>query len=145
MDDRDRIIRFIAEQECKRIERRVVRELQGMARDRQSGADSGLANLWDEICVQMQGQEAGAWDYYVELTRDMIVKHVHVLSVDLTKAIWLQTDEGLQWIFDDEEPAEIDYSVYDVVEYTLNQFVLKLAADWKNRRISKFLDRDLDF
>ena len=144
MDDRDRIITSIAEHECKRIARRVLRDLQGMTQGMQSGNDSGLANLWNEVCVQVQGQESGMWDYYVEMMREMIEKQVQMLSVELRKAIWLQTDNGFHWDFDEDEPAEIEYSEDDIVDHILREFVLKLAADWKNRRIEKVIARDRD-
>ncbi|MDP2948406.1 MAG: hypothetical protein Q8P22_02570 [Chloroflexota bacterium] len=144
MDDRDRIIAWISERECKRIARRVLRDLQGITQGMQSGDDSGLANLWDEVCVQVQGQESGMWDYYVEMMREMVEQQIRLLSVELTKAIWLQTDNGSHWDFDEDEPADIDYSEDDIVDYILNEFVLKLAADWKNQRIEKFIARDYE-
>jgi hypothetical protein len=154
MDDRDRIIASIAEHECKRIARKVVRALQGMTKGMQSGDDSGLVNLWDEVCVQVQGPESVMWDYYVEVMREVIEKQVHMLSVELTTAIWLQTDNGFHWDFDEDKPTyiehsgddiSIEYSEYDIVDHILSQFVLKLAADWTNRRIEKFINEDLEF
>jgi hypothetical protein len=145
MDDRDRIIVSIAEHECKRIARRVMRTLQGMTKGMQSSDDSGLANLWDEVCVQVQGPESVMWDYYVEVMRDVIEKQVHMLSVELTKAIWLQTDNGFGWDSDEDESSDMEYSEYDIVDHILSQFVLPLAADWKNLRIEKFINKDLEF
>jgi hypothetical protein len=145
MDDRDRIIAWIAEPECKRIARKVVRALQGMTQGMQSGDDSGLANLWDEVCVQIQDQQSIMWEYYVELMQDMIKEQARMLSAELTKAIWLQTDNGMDWDFDEEDSAEIEYSDEDIVDYILSDFVLKLAADWNNRRIEKYMEREFDF
>ena len=41
-----------------RLVRGVVRDLQAMKDGLQSGDDSGLANIWDEVCVQVQYQES---------------------------------------------------------------------------------------
>jgi hypothetical protein len=145
MDDRDRIIASISEHECKRIARKVVRALQGMTEGMQSGDDSGLANLWDEVCVQVQGQLSIMWDYYEDIMLQMIEKQVHLLSVELTKAIWLQTDNGFDWDSDEDESSDMEYSEYDIVDHILSQFVLTLAADPKNLRIEKFINKDLEF
>jgi hypothetical protein len=146
VDDRDRIIAWVAEHECNRIARRVVRALQGITQGMQSGDDSRLANLWDEVCVQVQGQESIMWDYYVEMMWEMIEKQVHMLSVELKKAIWLQTDNGFDWDFDEDKHTVIEYSEDDIVDHILKQYVLTLAANWENRRIGKFIDegRELD-
>ena len=145
MDDRDRIIASISEHECKRIARKVVRALQGMTEGMQSGDDSGLANLWDEVCVQVQGQLSIMWDYYEDIMLQMIEKQVHLLSVELTKAIWLQTDNGFDWDFDEEDSTEVEYSEDDIVDHILSQYVLKFACDWNNRCIEKYMEREHDF
>ncbi|MBI2320562.1 MAG: hypothetical protein HYU88_00290 [Chloroflexi bacterium] len=58
------LIAQLAERASKRIARRTVVALQRMKDGLQSGEDSGLRNLWDEICVQMQGQQSVFWDLY---------------------------------------------------------------------------------
>lgn len=212
MDDRDRIIAWIARRECQRIAGKVLRGLQRITKGMQSGDDSGLANLWDEVCVQVQGQESGMWDYYWEMMRDMIEKQVDTLSAELTEAIWLQTEEGSDWASDRDSDvesehdrrvevaarvktmeealslllemarqADIDpgpfvqplyedlreakseleeskgaqergdneeydgYVSEDLANYILNEFLVKLAADYNNRRIQRYLDTGREF
>ena len=145
MDDRDRIIASIAEQESKRIARKVVRTMQGITQGMQSGDDSVLANLWDEVCVQVQWVDSFMWEHYEEMMCEMIKKEAHMLSVELCKAVWLQTDSGFDWDFDEDEAADIEYSEDDIADYILKEFVLKIAADWKNRRIEKFINEDHEF
>jgi len=58
MDYRDNLIEEIASIESKRIVRRVIQFLQQMTEGRLSGDDSGLRNVWDEVCVQVRGQES---------------------------------------------------------------------------------------
>lgn len=94
MDDRDRIIAWIAKRECRRIAGKALRDLQRTTKGMQSGDDSGLANLWDEVCVQVQGEESAMWEIYLDTMSRMIEKQVDTLIVELRKAIWLQTDNG---------------------------------------------------
>ena len=151
MDDLYEIITVVSEPECKRIARKVVRDLQGMTEGMQSGDDSVLANLWDEVCVQVQGEQSIFWDYYVGLMEGFIEQNASMLSEEILKAIWLQTENGISWRFDleydDEEdkPTYIEFSLEDIVTYIMQDHVLKLAADWNNRRIEKFMERGSDF
>jgi hypothetical protein len=154
MDERDRIIFWIANLECQRVARRVARDLQGVSEGMQSGEDSPLANLWDEVCVQVQDQESTMWEYYLDLMRGMIQRQVQPLDLELRKAIWLQTDSGRDWAFHYDwqiregvppEPDGIPYSEDDTVDYILRDYILKIAADWTNRRISKYLAEGIDF
>lgn len=37
-----------------------------------SGDNSGLANVWDELCVQVQGEHSYYWDAYLETIDDFL-------------------------------------------------------------------------
>jgi len=99
MEDLKQIIASIAEQECTRIASRVARDLRRVTQGMQSGDGSGLANLWDEVCVQVQDQESVIWDHYLDIMREMIEKRVEPLNEALEKAIWLQTEAGFDWLY----------------------------------------------
>ena len=144
MDERDRIIEWLADQECKRIVGKIRRALQGMTEGRQSGDDSGLANLWDEVCMQRQVQESGRWEWYMDINRDLIERQVNALSLEQTEAIWLQTENGFGWDFDENEPLDLEYSQDDIVDHILDQ-VLTLADNWNNRRIESYINAQRDF
>jgi hypothetical protein len=144
MDYRDRIIVKIAEKECERINRRVVLALQKMTDGMQSGDDSGLKNIWDEVCVQVQEQEFFTWRLYEDLMWDLIADEVKKLDEVHKQSIWLQTDQSYCW--DDEDDHKnrketVPYSEQDIMNYILNSFILKTATDWKNRRIESYLNR----
>lgn len=144
MDSQDKILRSIANRECSRVARKVVRTLQGMTQGMQSGDDSGLRNLWDEICVQVQGEESAMWGGYSHTICALIAKNISGLTTELKQAIWLQTDEGADWLFD-EGPGDVPYSEDDIAAYMLQDFVLHIAADWSNKRIEKYLESDCEF
>jgi hypothetical protein len=45
----------------------------------QSGVDSGLTNTWEEICVQVQGEQSVLWDAYDVTVRQIVSMEVTAL------------------------------------------------------------------
>jgi hypothetical protein len=153
MEYRDNIIMAVAEKGCNQVSGKVVRELRKMTAGMQSGDDSPLKNIWDEVCVQMQGQESATWEYYLDVIRDLIRIELKPFDSETEQAIWLQTDQGADWDRDtewkiqneeDDIPEKMEVNQEDIIEFILNEYVLKTASDWKNKRIEKFLDREMD-
>jgi len=55
----------------------------------QSGDDSLLRNVWDEVCVQVQGQESALWeDAYVPTIRAVITQRLEKERIATKQAIW---------------------------------------------------------
>jgi hypothetical protein len=136
-----RLIAKIAEESTVRISRRVVRDLQQL-KEVASGDDSGLENLWDEICVQRQGEESVFWDAYDQTVWTLVAAQLDKTPVTELQAIWLQTDEGENWLIDsDEHSRHIPWSPADVGEYIVHA-VYELAGSWSNHRIREFLEKD---
>jgi len=145
MDDRDTIIEWVAEREAAEIGRRVVRALRRMKAEMQSGDDSGLADLWDEICVQMQTEQSVMWDHYEDVIRGLVLREVQALDKHLRMALWLQTREGQDWDWDDEDldQHDVPYSPFEVADYITEAVVLSKAADYTNRRIARAIDSEM--
>lgn len=134
------LIATIAEAATTRISRRVIRDLQKM-RELQSGDDSILENVWDEICVQIQGEYSVLWPFYDETVRTLVRSHVNQASDAEVHAIWLQTDEGTDWLWDtDCMDEEIPCCEDDVMEYIMER-VYSAAVNWSNRRITAYLEK----
>jgi hypothetical protein len=57
------IVAAVAEHAAERITSRAIRGLQRMPSGI-SGEESGLANVWNEICVQVQHEHSFAWNAY---------------------------------------------------------------------------------
>lgn len=127
-----------------RVARRVVRTLAKMRDGLQSGADSGLASVWDEICVQIQGRESVLWQAYDGTVRAMVSREVQGLPPAVLSALWLQTRRGEEWLEDEEEGDEVNrlpgipYDVGDVVDHVVGM-VYGIAAQWSNHRIRAYL------
>lgn len=105
MDERDQIVEWVADTECKRIAAKVRRELQRMTEGMQSGDDSPLANLWDEVCVQMQQELSYVWEDYEDIMEGLIGKHTAALNPRAGCAIWLQTEQGSEWAGERQDEA----------------------------------------
>jgi hypothetical protein len=139
------IVQAVAMEACERITRKTIRILQKMDHCLMAGDDSGLTSIWDEVCVQIQGQESGQWNAYESTIQDILTAEFGKLSSHEQDAIWLQTDEGENWTYGDEDrrgsaPGPTD----DSVELLMRKFLFSKAADWTNKRISQYLERSYE-
>jgi hypothetical protein len=143
MDHYELLVSEIADCECQRISRRVIRGLQRMTEGMQSGDDGGLKNIWNEVCVQVQGEQSIMWDAYLHTVGRLILDQLSRVDVIWKRAIWLQTREGLDW---EPGPGErvSPYADEDIVEYVLHDYVLSAAADWSNARIERYRERSYE-
>ena len=71
-----------------------------------SGDDSGLKNVWEEICVQVQQEESIFWDAYLETMEGLLTGFVELLDRDARMALWAVTDEGSDYV--DDHQADTD-------------------------------------
>jgi hypothetical protein len=142
LDPHVHLVTEFAEAAAARAARRVVRHLQGLAGDSLlSGPDSGLVNVWEEICVQVQFQESVFWGAYVSVVEQYTAPVVAAMPQREGRAMWLQTPDGEQWWEDlDGEglTPEVPTEQGAVVAYVVRR-VLEIAADWSNPRIRSYL------
>jgi hypothetical protein len=137
----DTIISEVADRACRQITRKAIAALRAI-KDVLSGDDSALVNAWDEICVQIQGEQSLYWDAYEETVRGVVTSALSGLAPFELDAIWLQTQEGQEWSCDDEEDREPDPVCEEhIAEYIAAEYVYAEAGSWTNRRIRAYLDR----
>jgi len=135
------IVKAVAKIAASRITRKVIADLQRIDHTL-SGDDSELKTAWDEICVQVQYEQSIFWDAYDETVRAHVLGHIAKLSVHERQAIWMQTDEGIEW--DGRSPKDRDDNpVCDdtIVDYLTREYVYAEAGSWSNSRIRAFIDR----
>lgn len=127
---------------AKRVARRAIRALTEMReRCRLLGDDSGLVNVWEEICVQVQFQESVFWGAYDRTAWDIVYGEVKGLPQPVLTALWLETVPGEDWLCDQDDPVgAAPYRVEDVVEHVMG-ILYTMAGDWSNRRIRAYLAR----
>ena len=141
MDYRDRILWTISHEACELVTMRTIRQLRQSKDSMQSGEDSGLKNLWDEVCVQVQGEESVFWSAYLEHIEAIAEFETSKLSVSTKQAMWLQTECGMGWPSDDEQNEICPYSDNDIALFVVQDYILSAAANYNNKRIRLFLDR----
>lgn len=127
----------LAEEIGQKVGRRTISQLQRLRVGMQSDDDSVLANIWDEVCVQAQGEESVSWESYLDLMRNLIGHQLSKLKPHEVGALWLQTPEGELWSEEEDRDYEGAIVLEDVVEDVLGSYVLSAACDWKNPRIRK--------
>lgn len=136
------VVEELSSAECRKISGRVIRALQLKTEPIQVGghygfenrSETGLRNLWDEICVQLiEAEYSPFWEYFeLEVIR-LVEAEVGRLPSYVQKAIWLQTEES-----SNQDQSDVIY--FDAVyEYIAKEYVYKAARNWKNIRIMRYL------
>ena len=115
--ERGAIVSVVAEAAGKRIARKTIHALQKMT-DRLSGEDSGLANVWDEICVQVQDEESVFWNVYEDIARKAVEEFTSKIAEYEKHALWFQTTAGEDWL--SEEPEDRDPAPFSEFSSTLS-------------------------
>lgn len=113
-----------------------------------SGDDSGLRNTWEEICVQVQGEESFFWDEYQTVMHDAILGAIVSVEQRDLASLWLQSEEGWSWRWDMEnaeddavnaEVTEIPFVQEEIAKHILQKHLIVRAEDYSNQRIAAFL------
>jgi len=76
MDYRDKIICAISEAQCQHIADSVISILKSMTEGMQSGDETPLANIWEEICVQVQGETSSTWEMFIETIHQVVISNI---------------------------------------------------------------------
>ena len=146
-----RIVQEVAERATSRAARSVVRQLRAMTEPLMSGEDSGLANVWEEVCVQVQVEHSFHWGAYVATMGQFANEAIERMHHHERCALWLETQQGADWATDVEERSVageqgVDqsptYRHEDLVEL-ITQATCDLAANWSNPRIRSHNERSM--
>lgn len=143
-----RLIYKFADESAKKITRKTISALQNI-KDTLSGDDSGLINVWDEICVQVQYKSSFYWDAYDQMAHSFVLSFVEELKEHEKLALWFRTAQGWDWLYDhgdkdedeDDGTSNIFYSDSDIEDYIVNEYLYRKAESWSNDRIRAYLSR----
>lgn len=134
------LVRRFAAELTGRAAARAVHQLSRMPGGL-SGDDSGLRTAWQEFCVQVQGEESFFWEEYQETVKQVAHGVVSRLTRLESTAIWLQSDEAIDWMVEHEEGSELPpVSEADVVEVVYSA-IWRLADRSRSSPVVRYLAR----
>lgn len=150
----DTLIRKYADLAAAIVARKTVLAFQQI-KTTLSGDDSCLTNAWDDVCIQVQGEDSVFEDIYDETLRNCARIEVQKLKCHDLQSLWLQTEAGMDWHCCIENPTEDDrfansnldpqvipYDVDHIVGLILEEYVYPRAGVYTNKRIRAFLDEN---
>lgn len=133
------IIEKQAKQILEKLYKRIIRKVQSYGRETmQLGDDSGLTNLWDEYCVQLQGEQGFGFN----MVEDLVFSVCSSVKEELrqkdkisfnTVELYLNADHLN--LFPEDEMQ------YDETTQILFNEVSAIAANYSNQRIDKYIYR----
>jgi hypothetical protein len=136
MNIQDKLLNNLSNHYLNTAVKKVVRNLQVLPKEvMQSGDDSPLNNVWDEICVQVQNEYFLSWDMYEDLIRNTCG---HILDTFPDVVLHLLSYQACMEKYEEYEP-NLYYE--DQVIDLLNNKVISYAADYSNKRITYYLER----
>jgi hypothetical protein len=97
------IVTAVAQEAALRVARESIAELESMT---ETTSNSELETIWEEICVQVQHEQSVFWDAYDDIVWSMIRGRVDDLPKYQREAIWLQTDAGFDWRYEEAESRD---------------------------------------
>ena len=132
------IVTALADDVTSAISEQVISALD--KHDTMTGDDSGLSNVWEEVCVQIQGEHSNFWSAY----DDMVYAYVHDAlakrPVYQQIAVWLQTPAGIDEYYDDErDPDEVLAYDTGAAANSVVSHIYAAASDYSNEAIEEYL------
>jgi hypothetical protein len=104
-----------------------------------SGDNSGLKNVWEEICVQTQKEESFHWNVYEDLINKEICLKFHKLPKEIKLVL------NYKGSIQQEEDIENEKGLYDDFGIQLLCSSVETASlDYKNSRINRCLEDDYE-
>ena len=119
-------------------------ELMAMNEGLLSGDDSGLLNVWEEVCAQVQGEESIFWETYLEVLEDRLRAHLSSPPNEAELALWIETSDGYCWMSehrtDAEGESDAPFDREGIVRH-LQSEVLEVAGNDESPRVRRYLAR----
>ena len=104
-----------------------------------SGNDSGLKNVWEEICVQTQKEESFYWNVYEDLINKEISLKFHKLPKEIKILLNYKGSIGQDEGVENEKELHDDFGIQ-----LLCSEVERTSLDYTNSRINRCLGNDCD-
>jgi hypothetical protein len=141
MTPHELVVLAVAQDSTARMVERCQLALSNMREGLQSGDDGLLTNLWEEFCAQVQGEHSIYWSEYEVLVRDIVARESATLTITEQRAIWLQTDAGVDWAETPDSGHQGIPVEFEQVTECIYSALLKCASDWHSPGLDRYLER----
>lgn len=129
---------------ARRIAQEIVTDLRAVQAPLLSGDGTPLTSVWQEICVQVQGEESIFWDAYLQSMRDFALSRLASVSPPELEMLWFGTEPGWDWLWDvvnaeDSAPRHPGVDDEVVAHWIIREFVMPLAEEDDSELVARFL------
>ncbi|CAG2155523.1 hypothetical protein LMG31506_05436 [Cupriavidus yeoncheonensis] len=118
----------------------VIHSLEKM--EAELSGDSGLENVWEEVCAQVQGEESIDWGSYEDVIESLLAGSIANLDRDAQLALWAVTDDGCDYICDHHADKNGVVGVpldIGAIVAKLKEKVLSAAADYESPSLYRYV------
>lgn len=128
------------------ITERVIRHLKHM-KDKsmlQSGDDSGLKNVWEEYCVQVQEGESFFWESYQQVISQSIILELNKQPQPIKRVISYIGGLDMFMVNDEDQEDQLVYCEETAIKGVLDE-ILNRASNYTNTRIEHYQEDRIEF
>lgn len=118
-----------------KITNRIITQLRKLKGDYLLSGDSGLKNVWEEICVQVQGGDSDYRQEYQETINNFIKEELERKPKSVIELICYMGSINHSEISEASDQPSIDHGIAE-----LNDALLAKAGSYSNSCIRKYLD-----
>lgn len=134
-----RVITQKGKELVKQVQKSIIRDIQKIGGDAMLlSQDSGLKNVWDEYCVQLQSEQG----YGFNLLEDLVFNTCHLKLEELQKKD-KQDFEILVFYLEDNRYGKVDDEYiglpFPEIVQEMFQEIGAIASNYSNIRINKYI------
>lgn len=110
-----------------------------------SGDDTCLTSVWEEVCVQVQGEESCFWDAYLKLMHDHVLSGLRDVSRPELEMLWLRTESGWDWLWEvvnagqGEPPPHPGVDHDAIAQWIVQDFLKPMAEEDNSSSVYRYL------
>jgi hypothetical protein len=101
-----------------------------------SGDDSGLTNIWEEICVQVQDEYSEYWEVYKDTIKDFIETEISNQPGVIQTLLYETTQTEF---YKEQKDIDVDDSVDEIYNMIMDQ-----ASSFQNENIKNYIAGDYE-
>ncbi|WP_150526669.1 hypothetical protein [Roseibium sediminis] len=141
-----RALRDLIQPVAEKLSRKTIRYLRQIDPGDSWVDTSQELNLWDLICLDKEFSDIGLYEYYDEMITNIVEGYVGELPSAEKVALWLQTDEAMEWLYPEggqESSEKPDPDPNAIARYIKDEFVYPEVSANPSRRAGLVYERDI--